>query len=194
MGRRAVCVRADLASEEEARGLLDTAVAALGPVDVLVNNASVFTESRLADFDPGELCLNMDVHAVAPLMLSRAFAAQGRPGCILNMLDSRITDYDERHAAYHLSKRALFTLTRMSALEFAPLVRVNGIAPGLILPPEGKDEGYLEELAHTNPLNSYGGEDDIACAALYLLASRFVTGQVLYVDGGRHLKGNTYGA
>ena len=87
----------------------------------------------------------------------------------------------------------LFDLTRMMALEFAPGIKVNGIAPGLILPPEGKDETYLAELAHTNPLQRYGRPDDIADAAVYLAAATFITGQVIYVDGGRHVKGRMYG-
>ncbi|MCH7709078.1 MAG: SDR family oxidoreductase [Myxococcales bacterium] len=108
-------------------------------------------------------------------------------------MDTRITDYDKSHVSYHLSKRMLFSMTRMMALEFAPKVRVNAIAPGLILPPEGKDETYLQDLARSNPLLAYGGPGDVVEAVLFLLQGRFVTGQVLYVDGGRHLLGGVYG-
>jgi NAD(P)-dependent dehydrogenase (short-subunit alcohol dehydrogenase family) len=93
---------------------------------------------------------------------------------------------------YHLSKRLLFDLTKMMAVEFAPRIRVNGIAPGLILPPEGQDDDYLERLADTNPLHDHGSPKDITDALLYLVLAEFVTGQVLFVDGGRHLKGNLY--
>ncbi len=93
------------------------------------------------------------------------------------------------HTAYCTSKGALDQLTRMMALEFAPALRVNAVAPGLILPPEGKDESYLEQLAGTNPLQRHGGPRDITDAVLYLLGAEFVTGQVLFVDGGRHMKG-----
>ena len=126
-------------------------------------------------------------------MIARAFGAQGIEGVIVNFLDTRIEDYDRKHAAYHLSKRMLYTLTRMMAIEFAPLVRVNAVAPGLILPPPGKDESYLAQLAHTNPLGRYGDPSHIVEAVLFLVRNDFVTGQVVFVDGGRHLKGKMYG-
>jgi NAD(P)-dependent dehydrogenase (short-subunit alcohol dehydrogenase family) len=87
----------------------------------------------------------------------------------------------------------LFTLTRMLALELAPQIRVNGVAPGLVLPPPGKDEYYLAKLARTNPLHTYGAAEDVVRAVLFLLHSEFVTGQVIYVDGGYHMEGMTYG-
>jgi len=95
--------------------------------------------------------------------------------------------------AYILSKHALSILTGMCALEFAPDITVNAVAPGLILPPAGKDEAYLDRLARTVPLKRHGDPDDIAEAALYLLRSSFVTGQTIYVDGGRRLLENGNG-
>ena len=79
------------------------------------------------------------------------------------------------------------TLTKMSALDFAPAVRVNGIAPGLILSPAGKDEKYLKNLAKSVPLKRSGNPEDIVSAAIYLLTNDFLTGQILFVDGGRHI-------
>ncbi|MBN2308344.1 MAG: SDR family oxidoreductase [Candidatus Hydrogenedentes bacterium] len=193
MGRRAWLVSADLEDPAQADGLLDQAVELAGPVDILVNNASVFPESRLADFSPEHLYTNININALAPALIARRFAAQERPGDVLNLLDCRIADYDDAHAAYHLSKRMLFTLTRMMALEFAPAVRVNAIAPGLILAPEGKGDAYLDSLATTNPLKRHGTPGDIASAAVFLLSSPFITGQVLFVDGGRHMIGSVYG-
>ena len=70
---------------------------------------------------------------------------------------------------------------------------MNAVAPGLVLPPPGEDETYLERMAHTNPLHRHGGPADIVDAVMYLLTSRFVTGQVLFVDGGRHMNGSVYG-
>jgi len=95
--------------------------------------------------------------------------------------------------AYHLSKRMLFALTRMMALEFAPRIRVNAVAPGLIIPPPGQDESFLQRLASTNPLGRHGDPADVADAVLYLVGAGFVTGQVIYVDGGRHMRGAVYG-
>ena len=87
----------------------------------------------------------------------------------------------------------LSDITKMLAEELGPYVAVNAIAPGLILPPEGYDETYLERLANTNPMNRFGCPKDIVDAMLFLLNSTFITGQVIYVDGGRNLRGDFYG-
>ncbi|MDX9973072.1 MAG: SDR family oxidoreductase [FCB group bacterium] len=192
-GRRAWAIQADLSEAAEAEALFSQVVDACDHVDILVNNASIFPENTILDVTPEDLHASMAVHAIAPLLLARRMAALGRSGCIVNLLDARVVDYDRIHAAYHLSKRALMSLTSMLALELAPSIRVNAVAPGLILPPEGKPADYLASLAHTNPLQAYGGPEDIASAVLFLVTSRFVTGQVIYVDGGRHLKGRVYG-
>lgn len=187
-------VSGDQGEPAEAEAFFRRAVDRAGTIDYLVNSASIFPESRLNDFSFDDLMNAVRINAYGPLVLCRALASQQREGAIVNFLDARITDYDKLHVAYHLAKRMLFTLTRMMALELAPHVRVNAVAPGLVLPPEGKDDSYLRDLAHTNPLNTVGGVQDIAEAVVYLLGARFVTGQVLYVDGGRHIHGNTYGA
>jgi NAD(P)-dependent dehydrogenase (short-subunit alcohol dehydrogenase family) len=85
------------------------------------------------------------------------------------------------------------TLTKILAVELAPAIRVNAVAPGLVLPPEGKDEAYLAGLAHSNLLHTHGSAAGVREAVLFLLRSGFVTGQVIYVDGGRNLRGNLYG-
>jgi NAD(P)-dependent dehydrogenase (short-subunit alcohol dehydrogenase family) len=81
----------------------------------------------------------------------------------------------------------------MMALELAPAVRVNAVAPGLILPPHGKDQSYLEQLKSSNPLNNIGTVEQIVDAVRFLINNEFVTGQVIFVDGGRNLLSNTYG-
>lgn len=192
-GGRCTLAQGDLGRPEEAAPLFDRVCETAGPVDILVNNASIFPESTLDGFTAEELYRNVDVNALAPTLLGRAMAARNRPGHIVNLLDCRIVDFDEKHVAYHLSKRMLFSLTRMMAMAYAPAVQVNAVAPGLVLPPEGKDESYLAGLAHTNPLNAHGGEEDIVRTILFLLDSPFITGQVVFVDGGRHLVGNFYG-
>lgn len=183
----------DLSGRASVPNLFDRAVAVAGPVDYLINNAACFPADRLETMTPEALHNALDLNAVTPFVLARRFAEQRRAGAIVNLLDARIVDYDREHAAYHLAKRMLFTLTRMMAMEFAPLVRVNAVAPGLILPPVGQDASYLERLVETNPLHRHGGVEDVAEAVLYLLRGDFVTGQVLFVDGGRHMKGNMYG-
>jgi pteridine reductase len=193
-GGQAVLCQADLADVGQADALVGQAVEMLGrPLDILINNASIFNEQKLLETTSEALVANMQVHAYAPLALSRAFSGQGRSGHIINMLDSRVQDYDKLHVPYHLSKRSLLALTRMLAIELAPSVAVNAVAPGLILSPQGQGDEYLQELAHTNPLNRSGGPRDICEAVLFLLQSDFITGQIIYVDGGRHMKGHMYG-
>jgi len=191
-GRRAWTLQADLADAAQVDSLMKRAVDAAGGVDVLVNNASVFLPSGVLDFSADDLLADVQVNAVAPLLLCRAFAAQKRPGDIVNFLDCRIADYDRSHAAYHLSKRMLFSITRMLALELAPEIKVNAVAPGLVLPPAGEDESFLAARAYTNPLGRHGRVEDVTEAVLFFLRNRFVTGQVIYVDGGRHMKGCVY--
>ncbi len=193
-GRRAWCIRADLGEPAEADQLMPRAIDAAGAVDILVNNASAFTDDTVMDFTPEDLQASVQLNAMAPLTLSRALAAQDIPaGDIVNFLDSRMEDYDRLHASYHLGKRMLWTITRMLALELAPAIKVNAVAPGLILPPEGKDDSYLADLAHTNPLNRVGSVEGIAAAVRLLVEGDFITGQVIYVDGGRNIRGCVYG-
>ena len=192
-GVNAWTVQADLSDPAEAEGIFARAVEAAGPVDILVNSASIFPPSRLADFTVEELHRNVQINAMAPLQIARGFAAQGREGAIVNFLDTRMADYDAEHAAYHLSKRMLFTLTRMMAMEFAPRVRVNAVAPGLILPPDAKGRDDFERLAHTNPLQKVGTVEGVVDAVLFLLRADFVTGEVLFIDGGRRMRGSMYG-
>lgn len=186
-------VQAELNDNEQARSLIEQACALAGPIDVLVNNASIFPGNKLMDITEQDVFENIRVNALSPFEIGRSFYSQTKAGVIINFLDTRIVEYDKLHAAYHISKRMFFTLTRMMALEFAPAVRVNAVAPGLILPPPGKDESFLKKYAKNNFLNTYGSVDDITSAVLFLIKSRFITGQVIFVDGGNHMKGYTYG-
>lgn len=193
LGVQAWAIQADLASPDEAQALFPRALELAGPIQVLVNSASVFDPSSLADVRFDQLTHNAAVNAWAPFVLSRALAAQGLPGRIVNLLDTRVHGYDWSHVAYILSKHLLAVLTAMMALEFAPDITVNAVAPGLILPPPGQDETYLDTLAPQLPLRRHGDPEDITSAVLFLLQSRFITGQVLYVDGGVHLRGGCHG-
>lgn len=192
LGVSAWSVAADLVDTDQTATLFERAVAQAGPIDVLINNASTFDKETIWETTAQSLEVNLRLHATAPLILARDLARQNRRAAVVNLLDTRITTYDRVHASYHISKRTLLTLTRILALELAPMVAVNGVAPGLILPPEGEDEGYLQKLAHCNPMNRYGDPSQVADAVLFLLRSRFITGQVIYVDGGYHMKGHMY--
>lgn len=188
LGVQAWTISADLAQPAEAAALIERAFSLAGQVDILVNNASIFPTGTLANISFADLQQNVAVNAWSPFVLSRAFAGRVTQGKIINLLDTRITGYDWTHVGYILSKHLLAVLTRMQALEYAPRLTVNAVAPGLILPPPGQSEDYLQKLIHTVPLGMHGEAEDIAEAILFLLQSDFITGQVLYVDGGRHLK------
>lgn len=193
LARRGVhswALQADLENREESETLIARACEQAGPLDILVNSASLFPPHTLENVTFEAVMQNLAVNAWAPFVLSRAFAQQSRPGKIINLLDARLTSYDWSHVAYFWSKQVLAVLTRMTALEYAPLVTVNAVAPGLILPPPGEDGRFLKRMAEKVPLKRQGRAEDIAAAILFLLRSDFITGQVIYVDGGQHLKGS----
>ena len=186
-GAKSWSVIADLEKPDEYETLVARSLQTAGSLDILINNASIFLPSTIMDVGFGDVMHHVHVNAWTPLVLSREFARLAGRGRIVNLLDTNITGNDQTHVAYILSKQMLASLTKMCAMDFAPNITVNGVAPGLILPPNGKDETYLEQLAEGVPLRRHGNPGDIADAVLYLLKSDFVTGQVIYVDGGRHL-------
>jgi NAD(P)-dependent dehydrogenase (short-subunit alcohol dehydrogenase family) len=191
-GARAVTVPADLLQPEAAAEAVFTAAAsAFGSADVLINSAAIFEPGRLADGDAGSLGASFDrqltINLKAPLLLSRRFAAQlgeGRRGHIVSIADWRATRPDPQYLAYTLSKAGLVTLTQALARELGPRVQVNAVAPGAVLPAPGMSEADFQRLGSGNLLGHTGTPDDIAGAVLYLLRSDFITGHLLYVDGG----------
>ena len=189
---KAWTVKADFTKPVEYETLIERASVAAGKLDILINNASFFLMDQIGDMNFTALMKQVEIHSWVPLILSREFERH-RHGSIINLLDTRVTGYDREHVSYLLSKKMLATLTQMMALEFAPAVTVNGIAPGLILAPAGEDEEYLQKLAKELPLKRLGNIEDIAAAVVYLLKNDFLTGQILFVDGGRHLMGNSHG-
>jgi len=186
-GVRAWLVEADFSDIAATQRLIPEVLEKAGSLDILVNSASMFLPSTIRNLEFADLMQHMQVNAWAPFVLSREFARLSARGKIINMLDTRIVGDDQSHVAYILSKQVFALLMKMTAIEFAPRITVNGVAPGLILPPAGKDESYMDDLARTIPLKRHGKPADIADAVLYLLKSDFVTGQVIFVDGGRHL-------
>jgi pteridine reductase len=187
-GVKAWTVSADLAKPDECETLIRRAMDAAGGLDILVNSASIFPANTLADVTFDSLMESMRVNAWAPFTLMRDFANLAKQGAIVNMVDSRVVGYDWNHVAYILSKHVLREMTRMAAVQYAPNITVNGVCPGLILPPPGKTDDYLDKLTRTVPLKRHGNATEIADAVLYLVKARFVTGTLLFVDGGRHIQ------
>lgn len=186
---KVIAIQSDLTQPDAPEVLFERSVNALGTIDILINNASFFPENNIFNFSYTDLEKSVLIHAWAPLQLSRFIYLQGTDSHIINILDTRLWGYDRNHASYYLGKQLLRIITKVTALEFAPRVRVNAIAPGLILPPAGKTEDYLKELSHTNPLHTYGHPIDVVNAVMFILTSSFMTGQVLFLDGGRNLLG-----
>lgn len=186
-----LALQADLRDSAALPDLVEQAVGQFGRLDALVNNASNFYPTLLGQMTAEHWDDLFAVNARAPLLLAQAAAPHLRrqQGCIVNLTDLHGTDPMRDHAVYSAAKAALEMITRSLALELAPKVRVNAVAPGAILWPEqGKDDFARQALLARTPLGRTGTVEEIA-AAVYWLASDapFVTGHTLRVDGGRQL-------
>ncbi len=189
-GARVCLLEGDLADPAVAQRLVQETAERLGNPTILVNNAAIFAKEDLWSLDAAALDRAWCVNTRAPVLLTQALARRGGEGCVVNLLDRRIACDDPGCLPYLLSKQALAAFTRSAALALAPRFRVNGIAPGPVLPPPGKGESYLHDHAGAMPLDIRCNEDDLAQALLYLVEARTVTGQILFVDSGQHLLGN----
>jgi NAD(P)-dependent dehydrogenase (short-subunit alcohol dehydrogenase family) len=191
-GGRAAVVLGDLADAQAVGGIVPAAAAALGPLSLLVNNASEFGEDEIATLDRARFDHTMAVNLAAPLFLAQAFAAQAGEGAsIVNVLDQRVLKPTPRFFSYTLSKSALYTATTTLAQALAPRVRVNGVAPGPTLPSPRQTDAQFAAQAGALPLERGSAPDEIAAAVLYLADARSVTGVTLAVDGGQHLSWRT---
>ena len=172
-------LRGDLANPQEREWIFREAAEWLGRVDVLVNNAALF--GRDGEVAPADL---RAVNVEAPLDLAARVAAQPGGGCVIHVLDSRIARTETGpFRAYAATKRELADSVARLAREWAPRTRVNGVAPGPVLAPEG-----VREAAGDLPLGRRPTPEDVARAVAFLAENESVTGQILFVDGGQHLK------
>jgi NAD(P)-dependent dehydrogenase (short-subunit alcohol dehydrogenase family) len=192
-GGRAALVQADLAQESQTVGLIAAAAAAVGPLTLLVNNASLFRDDRAGGLSRESWDAHMEANLRAPIVLSEAFAAQAPEGdaLILNLLDQRVWKPNPQFFTYTLSKAALWAATRMLAQALAPRIRVNAIGPGPTLPNSIHGTDGLAAEAAATPMGRPVGVDDICAAARYLIDAHAVTGQMIAVDGGQHLAWKT---
>lgn len=188
LGCKAWIVQADFNRLEEVEGLIER-VWKITPLDGLVNNAAIFeplelAESRLVDWQR-----HMNINLTAPFLLSRDFAAhlaQDGKGRIVNLLDWRALRPGGDHFPYTISKAGLAAMTSGLAAALAPRITVNGLALGAILPPsDGGDTAWVEEEV---PAKRWARLEEVGQALLFLLAGPdYITGEILHVDGGRHL-------
>lgn len=189
MGVDACAVSGNFEHPDDLENVLDGA-RELGPVTILVNNASIFEHERFRETNEQLWDRTMDVNLKAPFLLCQLFDEQrpDREGRIVNMLDWRARRPRDDHFAYTVSQGGFAALTESLAVELAPDVNVNGVLPGPILPPEGKKEKELSHVIDSVPANRWGTPGEVANAvAFFIEGPDYITGELLTVDGGRHL-------
>jgi len=189
-GGKATVFQADLADESQLARLVPAAASELGPLTLLVNNASVFLKDEFGALDSSVWQTQFDVNLRAPVFLAEAFAAQvpdGRSGNIINVIDQRVAKLTPGMPSYTLTKAALWTATQTLAQALAPRIRVNGIGPGPTFPnPYAGDRGMTTEITGI-PLKRAVDVQDIGRAVRFLAESQSITGQLLLVDSGQHI-------
>lgn len=190
-GRRAVALQADLLREAEVATLIPRAAEALGTLGVLVNNASTFERDEWNDATRESWDWHIEPNLRAPFLLMQGFAAglaAPQHGVILNMLDQRVKSLTPHFVTYTVSKAGLWALTQQMALALAPRIRVVGIGPGPALPSPRQSQEQFDRQCASVPLARGTSPEEIAAAAMALLALPSVTGQILNLDGGQHLQ------
>ena len=190
MGRTSLSLQANFNQAPDMERLVSEITDHFGHLDILVNSAAIFEPGRWHDTTEANWDRHFAINLKAPFFLSQAFAkalGEDAHGHIVNIADWRGVRPGIDHVAYTLTKSGLIAMTKSLALALAPRVQVNAIAPGLILPPPGRDDSYLEDKAPSIPLQRPGSAEEIVKAVLYLVRSDFVTGDLVYVTGGEHL-------
>ncbi len=200
LGRHAICLRADLLDEDALAPLVPAAAEGLGgPLQVLINNASIFEEDSIATATRESWDRHIMTNLRAPFVLTQGFAAQcpsplpdaaGEPvaqGLVVNMIDQKVRNLTPQHMTYSIAKMGLWAFTRMAAQELGPRIRVNAIGPGPTLQAADQPrEAYLASRKAT-VLERGANPADITAALGYFLDAQAVTGQLLCIDGGEHL-------
>lgn len=167
--------------------LIQQAVTRFPGLNVLLNSASAYEPAPIAKTELAMLETQFRVNMFTPLLLTRHFAEAVEHGQVINIIDNKVAYHQYPYAAYLLSKKSLAEMTRMAALEFAPRLRINGIAPGVVLPASQRTSDYIQWRIEGIPVNHQGNPAHLVQALHYLLDNAFVAGQVLFVDGGESI-------
>jgi len=189
-GGKAALLRADLGREAETRTLVERATRLVGPLGLLVNNASVFEYDDVESATRASWDHHIEPNLRAPLVLTQAFnelLPEGAGGLVVNMLDARVLHPSPRYLSYTVTKIALWSLTQSLAQALAPRIRVNAIGPGPVLPPRGQSDAEFAQRTTRLPLGRPAALEEITAALRFLVAAKSVTGQLLALDGGDHL-------
>jgi NAD(P)-dependent dehydrogenase (short-subunit alcohol dehydrogenase family) len=189
-GGTAVTFKADLANRRQRAALIGKAARLVGPLTVLVNNASSFAPDSAVDLDEELWDSHFAIHVEAPAFLARDFAAQlpeSVQGNILNIVDERVLHLSPNYFSYTLTKAALWAMTQTLAQSLAPRIRVNAIGPGPTLKERGQSDAAFQRSQGSAILGYGATPRDVSDAVLYLLNARSVSGQMIALDGGKHL-------
>ncbi len=189
-GGRAVAVQGDLSASDAPAKIVAGAVAALGPLTCLINNASRFEPDEAETFSIESWNLHLDTNLRAPVLLAQAFAAQlpeTGQGNIVNIIDQCVLKLNPTYFSYTTSKSALWTVTRTLAQSLAPRIRVNAIGPGPTLPHVRMNEGDFAARSERTLLQRGTTPEEISSALSFILSAPALTGQMIVLDGGQHL-------
>jgi 3-oxoacyl-[acyl-carrier protein] reductase/pteridine reductase len=185
-----LAIQANVGNYQEVQSMVAAAVDQFGSVDILVNNASLWMETPFPTADPD------DWHRVTNVLINGAFYCanavaphmlKNRDGTIINIIDLAAYEAWPNFTAHSVGKSALLALSRQLALELAPYVRVNAIAPGPVLPPVDYGPEKIARAAHRTLLERWGTPEDVAEAVLFFTKSNYITGEALAVDGGQRI-------
>jgi pteridine reductase len=189
-GGSATLFQSDLSSPAAPTRLVDEVASSLGRLDVLVNSAAIMQRTPLDSVSPAEWDAIFAINSRAPFFAAiaahRHMASRG--GVIVNIADLAGLETWPAYIPHGLSKTVVVQMTKALAKTLAPAVRVNAVAPGVIMLPEGWDQATGERLRRTTPLKRLGSANDVVAAVIYLLEADYVTGETIVVDGGRHVR------
>ncbi len=201
-GVQALAVRADQRDVTQIDALITAVRDRFGQLDILVNSAAIMERKRVFEITPDDWDRTLDTNLRGPFFVAQAAArlmvnthpersgaeSKNASGCIINIADLSALRPWPSYIAHTVSKAGLVALTRALAVALAPSIRVNAIAPGAVLKPVDRDDEQWAQLAARSPLQRHGTPEEVAQAALYLIRSDFMTGQLLVLDGGRELR------
>lgn len=188
--RKSEAFGADLSREGEPEKLIEAVVSRMGAPDILVNSAAIMQRTPIGEVTYGNWDETMSLNLRAPFFLSQAAAKvmRAKRGVIINIADLAAFETWPAYIPHSISKAGVVQMTRALAHALAPEIRVNAIAPGAVLLPQGWDEDSKQRLERTTPLGRLGIPKDVTDALLYLVGAEYVTGQTIIVDGGRNVR------
>ena len=187
IGARCELFHCDLSDVKKIPALMKAVQKKMPHCSVLVNNASVFERMEFLKTNEKLFDRQFDINFKAPFFLTQSFANTFKKGSVVNIVDTDITKTHGSHFAYLLSKKALADFTQMAARALGPNMRVNGVCPGCMLPSSANDKDYEEKMRDIVPLKAHPTLGELAEAVRWLSEQKTITGQIIFVDGGKHV-------